>query len=61
MSHKTLKITLKLTLTRLKLTNNAAVSYDIKLARKNQTNATKILQITLEIRAKNINKNYISK
>ena len=43
MSHKILKIALKLALTRLKLTNNAAVSHDIKLARKNQTNAAKIL------------------
>ena len=43
MSHKISKTALKSTLTRFKLTNNTAVSHDIKLAHKNQANAAKIL------------------
>jgi len=47
--------------TRLKLTNKAAISHNTFLTRKDEANAAKILQMTLEARAKNTNKNYIPK
>jgi hypothetical protein len=47
--------------TRLKLTSKAANNHDIRLARKDQANAAKILEMTLEARAKNTDKNYIPK
>ena len=43
---------------RLRLTHNAAISHDIYLARRDQANAAKILDMTLEARAKNTDKNY---
>lgn len=48
-------------LTRLKLTHKAAIGYDIYLACKDQANATKILEMMLEARARNTDKNYIPK
>src|SRR4051794_35805916 len=53
--------TLNPSLIRLKLTNNAARSHDILLTCKDQANTVKILQMMLEARAKNTDKNYILK
>src|SRR5258708_24425527 len=48
-------------LTRLRLTNKAAIDHDLFLARRDQANAVSILEMTLQARAKNTDKNYILK
>jgi hypothetical protein len=46
---------------KLKLTHKAATSNDIYLARRDQANAARILEMTLEARARNTDKNYVPK
>jgi hypothetical protein len=47
--------------TRLRLTNKAAIDHDLFLSRRDQANAVSILEMTLQARAKNTDKNYIPK